>query len=449
MPPLSKWLQVKEELIRIGREPDRNQLLFHTTAVRTQLTSKDWPDMVDAAGTPVVPSSKASIRSSNITDFFQCYRLFALRHRLGLRSIYEDSFALARGTVFHDLFSMLAVGYSRQQALFELNKQQVELEDDITAAANHMGLLPNGAPVTTRIADLRKELGVGKAMAIWAWDNYPLQGDQFEIIHVERLLELVYPTLTSNLRIRLDVLIWNKEENTLWLVDHKTTDSDPRQKAATLLFNVQLKLYRLVLYGLLKSHPHLFPERVRSATVGGMYHNIIKVPGIRQKINEEYPEYVERVFTDYKDKLTAYREANQQGIENVTPPFVRSRIKFTGPLMSEDVLVTLREVNTALKTRFDLNKYPCSPDGAACFKWKRACEFLPLCQADKEMWPSIIQQRYLVRHRDDGDEQPNQVVFSTDNKPGIIQTLQELEDGIARDKELIHPTGTTGADNSD
>lgn len=257
-------------------------------------------------------------------------------------------------------------------------------------------------------------------MALWVYDRFPLDLTKYIPIAIERTFQIRYYSLPRPLRARLDLVLFNPETNGLYIVDHKTTDMDPRQKAAVFPFSIQLRMYALILAAIVEKHPYLLPLPARTATPLGMIHNIIRTPTIRQKRTEEFSEYVDRVYSDYDTKLSEFRQATNVGATDIKPPFLRSSLSFSGPIMSEETLLTLREVSAASNCRLDLSRFPCSPDGSACFKWNRPCPFLPLCQANKEAWGPIIKSDYVVHCREEEEEKEEDFLKLGPAEPTVL-----------------------------
>lgn len=340
-------------------------------------------------------SYEPTIRSSGIADLLTCYRKYMWRYRFALKPLGFAS-ALYIGKVYHLIMAKLYSGRSPAEAVQEavdafdrFRQRLAKLVDKST------GLLPWGVPLDDVVAKATREFSKAQAMALWSWDVAPLDFDIWEPIAVEKLIDISVPGLKSRVRGRLDALLYNRRTDEVWLGDHKTTSFDTHELTATLRWNNQARLYRLLANAYCDQENLLAPS--------GATHDIIKKPTIRQKFKqkpnpETFDEYLDRVTQRYSEDLSDWEVTRPL---NVGPPFVHSALRFPQEVISPEFAQTLKSADHASRTCVRLQAFPrCAQ---SCFKFSRTCPYHCLCSTPVADWPKIIETRFEVIPRDVDD----------------------------------------------
>jgi hypothetical protein len=337
--------------------------------------------------------SKPTIRSSGISMYRSCPRKFMFRYRLGLRPRGYTP-ALRLGQAYHRIMAPLYQGKSIEIALSTVAGHMADIEQDLMELVDDAGLLPNGKPLAKQLDECYADLQKAKAMALWEWQNYPLDTDKWEVWAVERSIDLKYLTIAQVIRMRLDLVLRKKGTPELWIVDHKTSSSNPLERLDTVSFELQPRIYRLGLEALLQQQREQFKDRpnheCHTLRVVGMMHHVIQKPGIRQKQKETWEEYLARVPEWYAEKHS-----------KASPVYVRSWLRFSGPVMPEELLMQLREASRACRADADPSRFYRDPSGHACFEYNRPCEYLRLCRAPVLDWPDLVTNHFEAITRDE------------------------------------------------
>lgn len=344
------------------------------------------------------------IRSTAINNLHLCPRYFLFADRLGLKLRRYDG-ARNIGILYHQaigaLYNGLFIGNLPLHLECELQEQKLILSKQ----ANKAGFLPGGALLEKVIDQAKKDHSIALALAHWTWKHYPLDFKEWEVIAVEKLydVDIKDPAVRQPVRIRVDSLLRNRETGELWFEDRKTTSKDPLQLSDTLLFAVQPKLYRLAL-------TLAFPND----KIAGVIHKIVHVPGIRQRLTkkpESWQQFLDRLIETCEERQHQWKTYNtlgRGGRPKEKIPYHESHIRFTGPVLDEELAIQIREMSQAARCKIHLGRF--YKVAGSCFKFERACSFLRLCTVQEPgAWKSIIEEHYEISHRDEDDlkEPPN------------------------------------------
>jgi hypothetical protein len=349
-------------------------------------------------------ASPSFLRSTQITDHASCPRLFLFRHRFGLTPLSYVS-APTVGTVFHTIKAGLWSGKSQQQVEHLAATAWTDFEQRLQARVGNSGLLPWGASYDSVIQRASKDFSIGRALALWSWQAYGAE-QQFKIwqpIAVERQLTIRLKGFGASLRVQLDVLLINRKDGTLWIMDHKTTGRDTLARMATLGFEVQPRLYRLAT-ALWLSSPGMrssigLPDDPFVHPLTGWLCDIVQKPAIRQKQAETFDEFLDRIGKTMNAKQVDF-SAGRLGDSG--PAALLRSLKFRGPSLDAELKSILFRVSRAgRRLGLPLELYPrTGSETGACYKWNTPCAFLPLCTRDPAAWSQEL-YRYEVNFRDD------------------------------------------------
>lgn len=369
----------------------------------------------------------------------ECYRKFMWAERLGLKPKGYQS-ALAIGEVVHAVIAGVLRGATLEQSICASVSLITDIEKTLIDAAGASGILPSGRPVVAVLDSMYRDFQKAKAIAAWMWKRHPLSPAVWEALCVEKLLEMNYTTLKRPIRVRIDALMRMKDTDDVYILDHKTTSLSPIGRASIVQIEIQPRIYRIVAQSYIEQYNK---EHHTNYKVVGFIHQIIQKPtiqfspqtldaltkpgaypdAIRNKLDKgtsltekqaeqkaqidaeaqqdlkhetEYDKYLDRVVRWYDERTSDQPH---------DPPFVRSTIRFSGPLMSQETLMALREVDRASNARVDPSRFFRDPSGNSCYKYNSMCPYMDLCTASPEQWPAIVKLRYDVSPRDQADEE--------------------------------------------
>lgn len=231
------------------------------------------------------------IRSSDYDVALADPLRYFLTRRLGLRPFYKQSEALSRGSWFHLAFESMWAPDPSSFYEKKIEERREELTESLRAARvqDPTVFLQNEekyareawahylASCQTRLPWLDDQTIIKKMKAPWMTpmvidDDILLSEDGFQIV------------------IRPDLLLHHEQQNSLWIVDPKTTALSTSLRSASCPIEFQTQHYmftleKLVNMGYFKG----LPSDVR---IGGMLHIIIKKPTIHfSQKDRPYSEY--------------------------------------------------------------------------------------------------------------------------------------------------------------
>jgi hypothetical protein len=349
-----------------------------------------------------------TIRSSPMK--MACRRKYLFRYRFGLSPRRYEA-ALLVGRTYHEVMAgLLRNAPSIDEDVFDNVVSDLMLQ--VEAWDRHLyamelpnGILPWGEQRERIVADARKDVALGIAMARWIWDRDQEWIRRYRTIAVEKMITVKLKGLRRPIRLRIDSLLEEIETGEVWIQDHKTTSWDTLDKAKSLRWDVQPLLYRVGVDAWLQSVRKPVDTRPRNVKIGplvGFVHCIIKKPTIRLRQNETFPDYLKRIRERYDDDLAVYRRAKGIGSG---PPYLRSHIRFDpGPAVTPDLWIQLREADAMAGARVDLARYNQTPDpDNNCVKFGRPCPYLRLCQESPKLWYQYL-DHYDIVSRDEEEE---------------------------------------------
>jgi len=257
----------------------------------------DAVDFLEAHG---YMARKPAIRSSAYEEARNCEFSFYLKERLGIQPLTKLNEPLLFGSWFHTGMECLLLGYDDIATKTLVTSRTLESSLELKEACRSIpnGLLDGAIAGVNRIRD--------RALICQqeAWATQPLP-PQYDVIDAEPLLTLEGASLKMRIKspivVRLDGLLYNKDTNTIWILDVKTTKGSTAARIETCPFEFQTWLYRLVVVSLMRSGAlfEAYPRIPKNALFGGMMHYVARRPEIRVK------------QTDLK-KGEAYAEAQYQ-----------------------------------------------------------------------------------------------------------------------------------------
>jgi len=361
---------------------------------------------------PVVQAPR--LRQSSIYDLRSCPRKFLLRHRCNLkRKGYSYSRALTVGTFFHEYMAVLHRGLTVQAA-------DAVVADYITthcAEAFEAGKDPELVRLDLVSAD-----ALARALAELHWEFFPIDTSRFQVLEVEQVVRNEWAEGIP------DLCFLDKQRDEIWLDDHKTEGQDGLVRAAPLLFELQPRLYRLLL------------QEKLGRPVVGCVHNIIVKPAIefcdkdrpwemqprtltrKCKAGEKGDVVMEKVYTsdvpEYSLYLKRVRDyilaegdyALERDNRQVNPMLLQSWVRFAGnPYSDVELMAEIQEArrkaghftnaegDPALGANWMI-EYP--RHDQSCRAHRKLCEFADICTQAPELWPGTVSDKYEQRKED-------------------------------------------------
>lgn len=156
----------------------------------------------------------------------------------------------------------------------------------------------------------------------------------------------------------------------VFLVDHKTTSMLPDVFAAGLTFDVQSRLYR-----------ELWDSAHPDKRAVGMIHNILMRPGIIQKKNQTFEDYIAEV-----DNWYAVKMAEAPG----SAPLMRSVVRFNEPSLDDNAELSALMADAAKWCNREPSLDTFYRNRKACVTFRSVCPYLDLCRSSCKAWPSIL-----------------------------------------------------------
>ncbi len=374
---------IGEEIPPRGAEPDWNG-------------ARDWsadliaPGLHSEAGLVL---HRPHIHSTNIKTRALCPRRFLFADRLGLR---RKGFArpLAMGQLFHQIMRELCLGADEEAVRATV---QQSIQEELAELSAQAGTLPGGQTLREVETAAESDLQKAWAMAMAFWKTNPLDLAEWELVAVEQevLLRVRYPAIRVPISIQLDLLLRHRPSGAGWIVDYKTTSLSPSRRARMLAFDVQPRLYR---FGAAQAYPDL--------TIAGAIFSIVRKPTIKFCSKDaDFAAYIQRVSEWYDTQRT--KDPND-------PPFTAAHVRFTEPVLPDELLGQLRATSEAICRAPMLRDFPrTSNTEQICDGKYGACPFAELCTSSPSTWCILIPDLYRQVDRDaPPSPQPSAATFS-------------------------------------
>jgi len=341
------------------------------------------------------------IRSTAISTFEHCPRKFLYREKLGIKPKGYSS-ALSMGGVFHKVLQAMFMGQPPEEALDAAQPLITKTVCEIRGQADEVGMVGN-QDAESLVKKTEEDYHKARAMA-WAFMQFnPFNWDEWEILThpdgtpmVECLLATNVPGISVPLVAPCDLALVNKDTREVWIVDHKTTSMNTRDRANSVRISAQMSLYRLVLQCHLDAWVREGEEPKRE--VVGSIHNIVKKPTIKYcpstKDKGGFQSYLDRLLAWYKEKHTA---------DPKNSPIFQSQTRFSEPALTEEVYLRLRQMARASRACPDIHRFYRAGD-YACLNFNSVCPYSCLCSSAPTMWPGLVRDRFQISFREDEEE---------------------------------------------
>lgn len=396
---------------------------------------------MEAAG---LVASYPPVRSSDYGLCCQAPFVYFLCRRLGLVKALRWSKALSRGSWFHESFK-----HYRLRPDLRREKVEVSLElrqEELSSVCTQLGMSPDAR----RDVLLRERQDVETSLA-W-FDvamNTPINkdwGSPLEFLNrsywrvIAREARLVQRKMLFGKSFlcvaQPDLLLYHQSQNTVWIVDAKTTSSSPLLRATTCPYEFQTRHYMSITRHLMETgrlqRVAGLPEDAR---LGGMIHLIVRKPGIEFGMKDRHYEldtspfksgprkgeprnerryFGEPVWENYLARVSDwYRcegEYTHQRAEFEADPPVNMSV-VSGSLIdekcdAEQYMAQLQLISTWLHHKPDPYSFP-MPSSFITFN--RLDDYAPFIMNPPSAWPEIIRQEgWMQVQRDDLEFDPTQ-----------------------------------------
>jgi hypothetical protein len=223
----------------------------------------------------------------------------------------------------------------------------------------------------------RKTFALGVMMGQVLAESFPLEAGT-EVLAVEQSIELpLHPFNLSGMLTGTIDCVLREKDGQVWIEDFKSTSKLPRDRAMSLPFDVQTRLYRALWEA---AHP--------DTPAYGAIHTIIQKPSIRQRTArqpETLDEYVQRAREDLANRALATPN---------TPPVLRSYVPYREHLSKDTELLNLLKQRSLISTcpPRTLEDWPRCGASHICDGWgnSEGCPYISLCRSEPPQWPSIL-----------------------------------------------------------
>lgn len=249
------------------------------------------------------------VRSSDYELVCRSPFYYYLSRRLGLIKSLRHTTALSRGTWFHEGFRHLSLDPSHRRDRIEdtLASRSSELSDvcaelGVSPDKRREILLRERQDVESSLAWFEAARQTRISSEYGSFQQF-LERDHFRVLGREcRLVTSVSKVANNHTRVlksvaQPDLLLYHKGQNSVWIVDAKTTGHSPLLRASTIPYEFQARHYltvarRLIDRGMIQRQFDLPSD----ATLGGMIHVIVRKPTIEFGMKDRHYEIDDTPF---------------------------------------------------------------------------------------------------------------------------------------------------------
>ena len=247
--------------------------------------------------TELIESRVPSIRSSDFELILHCPFQYYLSRRLGLIPIFQQSQALSHGSWFHTYMEHFHEEESvrDEKYLAAWKRREVEL-DEICRTYGIIGESKDGV--------IQKEERFSEEAKAWCKALYKVRmSNGFSFVDYctqdyWQLLGTEVSVMTDEVVPRaatFDVLLYHKEQNSVWIVDYKTTAMSPIDRLRLCPIEFQTRHYTHILEDTKAKVLEHF-DLPKHAKVGGMIHVAVQKPTIKFGIRDRDFEMNEKTL---------------------------------------------------------------------------------------------------------------------------------------------------------
>jgi hypothetical protein len=392
------------------------------------------------------------IRSSDYDLVCRAPFCYFLSRRLGLVKALRWSAALSRGSWFHEAFKHMNLTPHDRRAKVELS---LELrQEELSGVCSQLGI-----PAESRREILLRERQDVESTIAWyeAASHTPISEEygsflQFlnrpywQVLSREcRLVSTVPWRLARTIQVvaQPDLLLYHKGQNSVWIVDAKTTSYSPSLRASSCPFEFQTHHYlhianRLLDRGVIQRTFNLPTD----ARLGGMIHLIVKKPSIEFGMKDrnftvdttpfksgprkglpknEKVYFGDPVWENYLSRVQHWYLATDEYENNkpewaIDPPVNMSIVSgsiVNDPYQSEQYLSQLRLVKMWAARKPEPQFFP---HPSSLIHFGKLDDYAPFVMNPPSAWSEIIKQEGWMQIR--RDDIPADVDFDVIQEPG-------------------------------
>lgn len=234
--------------------------------------SKEW---LEAHG---LVARQPAIRSSDYESVLHCPFQYYLSRRLGLVQALRWSEALSRGSWFHKRFEHynLPADEAKRQMEIEYEKRESELTDIC---------INRGIKGESKSNIMEREYQDMMCASAWYEASMgpfleTIRKPHWRVLGTEVVAEYKHPEF-GRLLAQFDMLLYHEKQNSVWIVDLKTTGHNPIERLQTCTIEFQTQHYMHILDWMLKEQSLTRAYEIpRDARLGGMMHVAVQKPTI-------------------------------------------------------------------------------------------------------------------------------------------------------------------------
>jgi len=236
---------------------------------------KDSREWLEAHG---LVARQPAIRSSDYESVLHCPFQYYLSRRLGLVQSLRWSEALSRGSWFHKRFEYYNLPASEAKKKMEEDFEVREKE--LTEICHTRGI--KGESKSNVIQREYKDMLCASAWYEASMDTFleKIRNPYWRVLGTEIVAEYKHPEF-GRLLAQYDMLLYHEKQNSVWVVDLKTTAHNPIERLQTCTIEFQTQHYMHILKWMLEEQSLTKPFDIpRDARLGGMMHVAIQKPTI-------------------------------------------------------------------------------------------------------------------------------------------------------------------------
>lgn len=253
-------------------------------------------DTLDRIGMPaVIPNGRSSDYELILGDPF----LYFLQRRLGLVPFWQSRDCLVHGQWFHTAGELDNFACPTPQVLGYQEKLELRLKE-LQKTGEQAGL---STDMLRKFYD--NERRMAQEALVWyecsclvpipnflvadstsrttTWRNI-IRLSRFKVLARESLFQvpIPLPSYTFTFGFQPDLLLYDRMTNSIWIVDWKTTDKAPSERAVSLSFETQTLLYMTLVHELLSiGFLQKTYDLPLDCTLGPMVHILVQKPSIK------------------------------------------------------------------------------------------------------------------------------------------------------------------------
>ena len=358
-------------------------------------------------------SRQPSIRSSDyelvLSNPFQYY----LSRRMGLIPCLQWSDALARGGWFHTYLEY--INHSESVIDEAYNDAITNRKDELKEICEQRGIKGESKDKV-----IEREVKAAMEAKAWAEALYTVRMSN-NLTAYQYIMQPHFMFLGTEIALKTkekyprvgayDALLYHKKQNSLWIIDYKTTAMSPRDRLMSCPIEFQTQHYLFILEELkesIASHYSL-PSDVK---VGGMIHIAIQKPTIKFGIKDRDYELVHKTLSRGPRKGQTVTEKIYQGDPKLSNYITRCKEWYQESTESP-VTYSIRKLEGTEKEKKEYEdriayitkhiRCECTPSNflkstKSLFSYGRENPYLPFYLCPVDLWPNIIKEEGFIQH---------------------------------------------------